>query len=292
MKSAPFIYHRPESQAELTACLALLDNVRILAGGQSLVPMLNMRYAQPDHVVDINRIADLSGIRTIGDDLEIGAMTRQVDIAASPEVTLHAPLLIEALSHVGHRQTRARGTIGGSLCHLDPAAELPSCALALDATLIVGSDEGDRKIAADKWFLGYMTPNLAPTEYLKAIRIANWAPRYGYAFMEFARRHGDFALASSICLLAADAEGRMSRATVVVSGLDVRPIRCVDVEARLVGEYPGEDLWRSAASALDGLDVVGDAYGGADYRRHLARVLTKRALERAAGRLGEQSHGR
>ena len=197
MKSPQFTYHRPQSVADATALLGRLENAKVLAGGQSLMPMLNMRYALPDHVVDINRIPELTGISIEGTRVRIGAMTRQRDIERSDALAARAPIFREALQHVGHIQTRSRGTIGGSLCHLDPAAELPGLVRLFDGAVHVIGPGGSRTIAAGDWGLGYMTPAIGPDEIATAVTFDLWAGSSGEAFVEFARRHGDFAIAGA-----------------------------------------------------------------------------------------------
>lgn len=289
MKPAPFEYHRPANMVELCDFLSTLDNVKILAGGQSLMPMLNMRFVQPDHIIDINRIHELEGIGYADGQIEIRALTRQSQIMVSPVVLQAIPILAEALHNTGHMQTRSRGTIGGSLCHLDPAAEIPACMLALDAILIVQGAAGEKQVAIDDWFMGYLTPNIAPDEVLRAIRLKPWADGHGYAFFEFARRRGDFALASAACLLTLGPDGAFDRARLVVAGLDSRPVRCVEAESLLVGRQADAILFEEAASTVLSFDVLEDAYGDAAYRRRLAYTLVVRTLklasERAWGRL-------
>jgi len=284
MKPAPFAYHRPETIGEVSGMLSKLGNARILAGGQSLMAMLNMRYVQVDHIIDIGRIPGLAGVAQVGDAIEIGAMTRQATLARSELLATHAPLMVEALGSVGHLQTRNRGTIGGSLCHLDPAAELPSCALALGATLVAAGPHGEREIPADSWFMGYMTPALEPGEFLKAIRIPAQPRPAAHAFLEFSRRTGDFAMASVACQLGFDGRGRIARAAVVVAGLAVRPARCTAAEQALVGTIPDDAGADGAAQTLSSAEVLADAYGDAAYRQHLAVVLAGRALKTAFGR--------
>ncbi len=287
MKPAPFTYHAPSTLDEIVGLLGQSDNARLLAGGQSLMPMLNMRYVQPDLVIDINRVPGLAGIVLAGDVLEIGAMTRQHEVLTSHLVRTHVPLLAEALSNVGHLQTRNRGTVGGSLCHLDPAAEIPSATLALGATLVATGPDGDREIPIEDWFLGYMTPNLAPTELLRLIRYPIPAPKPVYGFLEFARRKGDFALASVACLLNFDEGERVSGATIVVAGLDTRPVRCTGAEDALRGAPLSDASIEAAAGTFATLEVLGDAYADGPYRIRLAQALLKRAITRATARARE-----
>ena len=192
MKPPPFSYHDPRTIGDVLALLGRLDNAKLLAGGQSLMPMLNMRFVQPDHVIDLNRTDGLSFIREVDGALEVGAMTRQRDLEFSDAVARRCPLLGEAIRLVGHRQTRNRGTLGGSLCHLDPAAELVSVAAALDATVMVAGPNGQREIPFAAFPVAYMTPAIEPNELLTAVRLPIWPKGHGFAFIEFARRHGDF----------------------------------------------------------------------------------------------------
>ena len=284
MKPAPFTYHDPRSMAELTALLASLENAKILAGGQSLVPMLNMRFVLPDHVIDINRIADLTFIRDAGNAIEIGAMARQRELLTSPPLREHLPIVAEAVHHVGHLQTRSRGTFGGSLCHLDPSAELPAVALALDATLTVASPRGEREIPIAEWGLGYMTPNLEADEILTRIRLPKWPQPHGYAFTEFARRHGDFAIVGVACLLALDAQGRVARAALALCGVGVTPVRLTNAEQLLLGQQPSPEIFHAAAAAAGEVEAMADAYVSAAYRQRLAKVLAERALAIAVQR--------
>ena len=286
MKPAPFAYHDPKTLSEVTALLARLEGAKLLAGGQSLMSMMNLRFVMPDHVVDLNGVADLDYIRESSGRLEIGAMTRQRAIERSELVRAKAPVLVEALEQVGHHQTRNRGTIGGSLCHLDPAAELPGMAALYDAELTVLGPKGNRKIALKDWALGYMTTALEPDEVLTGIAFPLWRERHGHAFLEFARRHGDFAIVGVGCLLSLDGAGAIARAALVLVGVDVKPMRLDSVEALLKGRVPGPALWRAAADEALKIDALSDAMVSGDYRKRLAGTLTARALARAAERAG------
>ena len=201
MKPPPFSYHDPETVSDVIALLSTRENAKLLAGGQSLMPMLNMRYVLPDHVIDLNRVTGLSYVREAGGALEIGAMTRQRELELSDVVRTRCPLLSEATLEVGHRQTRNRGTVGGSLCHLDPSAEIPTIALALDATVTAAGPNGKRDIPIAQFPVDYMTTAVQPDEILTEIRFPAWPKGHGYGFVEFARRHGDFAIASAAVLL-------------------------------------------------------------------------------------------
>ena len=288
MKPAPFTYHDPRSLADATALLATLENARVLAGGQSLMPMMNFRYAMPDHLVDMNRVAGLSYMRFESGALHIGAMTRQRDLEFSAEVGERCPILHEALAHVGHRQTRNRGTIGGSLCHLDPSAELVNVTALLGGTLHAAAKRGKRDIAVADFGSGYMTTALEPDELLESITLPLPPKRAGHAFVEFARRHGDFAIVACSALIEVDRDGAISTACLALSGLGHAPVRPAHIERALQGEKPVAATFKAAAEEAAKLEAVADAYVTAGYRQHLARVLTYRALERAAGRAMER----
>ena len=219
MKPPPFQYHDPKTLAEAVGLLGTLDNAKLLAGGQSLMPMLNMRFVLPDHVIDLNRVAGCPTSRRPG-ALEIGAMTRQRDIEFSDLVKAKCPLMHQAIMHIGHRQTRNRGTIGGSLCHLDPAAELVSVAAAHDATVTVAGPNGTRQIAFKDFPAGYLTPAIELNEIVTAIHVPLWPAGHKAAFVEFSRRHGDFAIVSAAALLQIDG-GKIARASVTVGGVAV-----------------------------------------------------------------------
>src|ERR671933_175006 len=284
MKAPGFAYHDPRTLDELIRLLGRLDNVRLLAGGQSLVPMLNMRYAVPDHVVDLNRIPELDYVRETPDGLEIGAMTRQRRLERDEMIRQRAPILADALRHVGHLQTRSRGTFGGSLCHLDPAAELPGIAALYDATLHVAGPHGRRDIRFPDWSLGYMTPNIEPDEALTGLSLPVWREPHGHGFQEFARRHGDFAIVAVAALLALDQRGTVRRAAVALVGIDVRPVRLEAAERARPGAPATPESFAAAAETARRLEYLSDAHVPGDYRRKLAVALTRRALAQAAER--------
>ena len=286
MKPAPFTYHDPRTVADATGLLGSLENAKLLAGGQSLMPMMNFRFAMPDHLVDLNKVAALAYVRVEDNRLAIGAMTRQRDVELSVAVAERCPILHEALAHVGHRQTRNRGTIGGSLCHLDPSAELVNVTSLLGGTLHAASKSAMRDIPLAQFVTGDMTTSLAPDEMLTGVTLPLPAARDGWAFVEFARRHGDFAIVACSVLIGLEADGIIARASVALSGLTPAPVRPHEIEQALVGQKPGAAAFKAAAAAAAKFDAVADAYVTADYRRHLARVLTYRALERAAARAG------
>jgi carbon-monoxide dehydrogenase medium subunit len=282
MKPPPFQYHDPKTLAEAVGLLGKLDNTKLLAGGQSLMPMLNFRFVQPDHIIDLNLVDGLSYIREANGALEIGAMTRQRDIEFSDLVKAKCPLLWQALQLVGHRQTRNRGTIGGSLCHLDPAAEQVSVCAAHDATVTVVGSNGTREIAFADFPAGYLTPAIELNEIVTAIRIPLWPAGHKAAFIEFSRRHGDFAIVSAAALLVIDS-GKISRASVTLGGVAVGPVRATEVEQAITGQTPSSELFAKVCESCRSIEALADIHASTEYRQHLAAVLSRRALEKAAG---------
>ena len=292
MKPPPFRYHDPKTVSEAVGLLGSLENAKLLAGGQSLMPMLNFRFVLPDHIIDLNRVDGLAYIRGAQDALEIGAMTRQRDLEFSEEVRARWPIMHEALLQVGHRQTRNRGTIGGSLCHLDPAAELVSLAMGYDATVMVAGPKGQREVPFAGFPVAYMTPAIEANELVVGVRFPQWAPKHGYAFVEFSRRHGDFAITSAAVLLEGDASGKITRASVTIGGMGTAPERAREVEQAIVGQVPAGTLFREACESCRKLEAIDDVHAPASYRQHLAVVLSRRALEKAHARLLEAHTGR
>jgi carbon-monoxide dehydrogenase medium subunit len=289
MRPAPFRYHAPATVREALALLASYENAKLLAGGQSLVPMLNLRMARPDHVVDLNRVAGIDGVELDGDAVVLGAMARQRLLLRDSDLAVRAPIVREALRHVGHEQTRSRGTIGGSLCHLDPAAELPGIAALHDAVFTVATPAGERSIPASAWSAGYLTPAIDPDEMLVSIRMPTWPRQHGYAFEEYARRRGDFAIVAVGALLLLDEKSAVVRAAVVLIGAGPEPIRLARSEAALVGHEIDDDAVHAVADEGSRLPMHDDVHVPASYRRQLARVLTARALRTAATRAKERA---
>lgn len=280
MKPAPFEYHRP---ASLDETFALLDrygeNARILAGGQSLVPTLNMRLATPRAVIDINRLPGLDAIRLAPEGLVIGALARHEAVERSPLVREHAPLITAAMPHVGHAAIRTRGTIGGSLALADPAAELPACVVALAATIRVAGRGARREIASAEFFRGIYTTALGAGEIVTEVVVPRSGPGWRSAFDELARRHGDFALAG----LAAHARverGALGDSRLVFFGVGAGPVRALRAEAALTGRPVREALAGAQRALDDDLDPPADVHGSPALRRHLARVLLGRVVAR------------
>ena len=284
MKAAPFEYHVPRELHHALELLAGLRDARVLAGGQSLMPMLNLRLASPGHLIDLNRIAELSGIREEGDSLVFGAMTRQRDLEFSELVARRLPLFAEAVRAIGHRQTRNRGTIGGSLCHLDPSAELPVACMAMDAVLTVQSRRGRREIPMAEFPAGLMTTALEPDEILTTIAVRPWSVRVGTAFLEYSRRHGDFAVVCVAVLIELDARARVSRASVTLGGVAQGPLRVDAAERALIGAPLDEASIAAAADACEEVDAMSDPFSPGWYRQQVAHTLSQRALRLALRR--------
>jgi CO/xanthine dehydrogenase FAD-binding subunit len=237
--------------------------------------------------VDINGVATLSGIEQSNGDLKIGAITRQRDAAAHPMVRTQVPILAEAIGHIGHAAIQNRGTIGGSLAHADPAAELPVVALALEATLHVQRQDAARSVRADQFFTGYLSTALLADELLTGVSFGVPPVGTGWSFMEVARRHGDFALVAVAALLSLNASGRIAWSRVALGGVAPTAVRARAAEHVLLGEVPGDAVFRAAAATVgDVLEPADDVHASADYRRHLAEVLTRRALTTALSRAG------
>ena len=283
MKPAPFKYHDPATIAEALDLLAAHEDARPLAGGQSLVPMLNFRFVQPGHLVDLNGVEELAFISRAHEDVTIGAMTRQRTLERSSGIADVLPIMPVALAHVGHRQTRARGTIGGSLCHFDPSAELCNLAALHDAELTIARKGGERRVKFAEFGAGYLATAIEPGELLTQVTLKHWPAGHGFAFEEFAMRHGDFAICAVSCLVTKRAGGEIDDIAIAISGVAPTPTRLREAESAMRGQKPSRDLFRMAAVKAAALEAMSDAYVTADYRKHLARVLTFRALEKATG---------
>ena len=280
MKAPPFDYHRPQSLPEALELLRGAD-ARVLAGGQSLVPMLNFRLLAPTALVDINGLEELRGISIEGGRLSFGAMARQREIERHAGLAQIAPIFAQAVREIGHRQTRNRGTIGGSLCHLDPSAELPMLCLLHDATLTIQSAGGMRRVAVRDFIQGAMSPGLEAGEILTRIEMDAWPQGHAFAFLEHARRAGDYAMSSAACLLTFDAQGAIARAAICVGGLGDRPARLPHAEQSLLGARPDEQLFAQVAQEVERLPAEGGIHASAPFKRQIARTLVRRALTSA-----------
>jgi aerobic carbon-monoxide dehydrogenase medium subunit len=286
VKPPPFQYHNPKTLQQALRNLAELDNSRLIAGGQSLMPMLNMRLATPDHLIDLAGIEGLAYIEEKGDQIAIGAMTSQRAIEYSELVKRRLPLLSEAILSVGHRQTRNRGTIGGSLCHLDPSAEIPLVAIAFDAAVEVSGSSGARAVPMVDFALDFMTPAIAPDEIVTEIRFQPWPQGHGAAFIEFARRKGDFAIVAVAAMLMPGSDGKIARASLSIGGVGPVPLRVKDAEAILTGSAPDHAVFERAAAACAAIEPLTDPHAPPWYRRKVATALARRTLDAAWKRVG------
>jgi carbon-monoxide dehydrogenase medium subunit len=288
MKPAPFKYLSPKS---LEQALEMVrdegPDAKLLAGGQSLIPAMNFRLLQPSALIDLNQIPSLSYIRPDGKGgLRIGAMTRQSSVEHDLLVREVSPLLHQTMPRIAHRQIRNRGTMGGSLVHADPAAELPVVATALRCQFKLRSLEGERWVAAQDFFVGMFTTVTGPNEILEEIAIEPTPPRTGWAFLEVARRSGDYAMAGVAAMLSLDADGRMSDARLVYLNVGDGPVETPEAVARLIGLPPEDETFAEAARIASETEIMpfGNIHATPEYQRHLAEVLTRRALAQAAER--------
>jgi carbon-monoxide dehydrogenase medium subunit len=287
VKPPPFTYHDPRTLADALKLAGTLENAKLLAGGQSLAPMLNFRYLLPEHLIDLNRVDELAGIRIDGRRITVGAMTRQRRLERDEPLAKLCPIVREALREVGHFQTRNRGTLGGSLSHLDPAAELPGIMALYDAEIELKSTAKTRTVRMAEWSLGYMTPNLEPDEILTAVKWDAWEGRHGHAFVEFARRRGDFAIVGVGSLLKVDERNAIEKAAIVLVGTAYGPVRLASAERLLIGKSIDDSTLEAVAGEARKTEAKSDLYASAGYRQRLAGVLVPRALKLAF----ERAHG-
>jgi aerobic carbon-monoxide dehydrogenase medium subunit len=283
MKLPPVDYEAPKTVAEAVRLLAEHeDQASVLAGGQSLIPLLALRLARPAVLIDINGITELSGLSAADGWVAVGAMTREYVAEESATLADTVPLLAAALPMIGHEAIRSRGTIGGSLAHADPAAELPAVACALDAVFVVHGPSGERVIPAAEWFEGYLTTSRRPDELLVGVRFPAASRGTGTSFQEVARRHGDFAIVGLAVSLTLSG-GAISDARLAFAGVSDVPVRAADAEGLLIGETPSTELFDEAARrAADAIDPPADLHGSSDYRKKLAAALVRRGLQAAA----------
>lgn len=286
----PYVeYEAPATVAEAVDLLGEhQDEASVLAGGQSLIPLMALRLARPAVLIDINGLGELSGVSVTDGWVAIGAMTREYVAEESAAVADSVPLLAAALPLIGHEAIRNRGTIGGSLAHADPAAELPAVARALDAEFVLRSRSGDRIVPAAEWFEGYLATARRPEEILIEVRFPTAGPGTCVAFQEVTRRHGDFAivgLAASLTL----ADGVISHARLAFSGVADVPVRATDAEDLLIGERPSPELFEEAARrAVADIDPPADLHGSSEYRKKIAATLVRRGLQAAADNAHER----
>jgi CO/xanthine dehydrogenase FAD-binding subunit len=289
VKPPPFDYAAPNTVDEALALLAEHGyDGKVLAGGQSLVPLLNFRLARPEMLIDVNDVEELSYLRRQDGKLHIGAMTRHAQAEHSPLVRESWPLVAEALRWVGHPQIRNRGTIGGSAAHADPAAELPIVFAALDARFLVRSVRGERTLRHEEMFRAQLESGLEHDELLCEIELPAMPDGAGVAWEEYARRHGDFALGGAAAVVVTNGDGRCASASVALLGAGATPLRPAAAEQALVGrEVTAAVAAEAAAEAVRGISPTGDIHGSSEYRRELIQTLTARAITRAAARAKE-----
>lgn len=285
MKPAPFDYWRPDSIEHTVALLAELgDDAKVLAGGQSLVPMMNLRLARPAALVDIGAVPGLDNVTVVEHTVEVGSRVRHVDLERSSLPGTTGDLLRTTAMHIGHLPIRTRGTIGGSLAHADPAAEWCLAARTLDADIVLHGAERSRTVAADEFFAGYFTTAIQPEEILTGVRFPDLDDDHGVGFAEFSRRAGDFAIVAALCVLEIRDELILS-ARVGLAGVADRPVRAHRSEATLAGCAPSDDLFAAIATdAATEVDPPSDTQASADDRRDLIRALVRRALQKASAR--------
>jgi carbon-monoxide dehydrogenase medium subunit len=290
MKPAPFEYHVPNSlEHALDLMSQHADGAKILAGGQSLVPAMNFRVVQPSVLIDLNRVNELGFIREEGAAIRIGAMARERHLEFDASIEKRTPLLHEAVPFIAHPQIRNRGTIGGSIVNADPAAELPVLMLALNARLKAKNKSGERWIDAKDFFAGMFTTALAPDEILVEIELPFMPARTGWSFMEVAPRAGDYALMGVAALVTLDESGKCKSAKLVYLNAGDGPVDAVEATQSLAGEPPNEKLFESAAAIASENEInpFGNVHTSPEFQRHLAKVLTKKALQQATQRAGE-----
>jgi len=281
MKPAPFDYVRPDTLAEACALLAGDEDARLIAGGQTLVPMLAMRLARPARLIDILRLPELAGIREERGAVVVGATTRQAHAERDPVIRASVPMLARVLPWVGHPPTRNRGTVGGSIANADPSAEIPLVAVTLRADIMLATPDGPTSMPADDFFIGPMLTTIGQGECVSAIRFPVWPqPRIGVGFFEISARRSDFAFVAAAAQVALDEEGRCLDAALGVGGVGDRPLR-LDVSSLVGTELDAASIAAAVDAASDNLEAMSDLHASAAYRRRVARVLSIRALEQA-----------
>ena len=302
MKPAPFSYHRPDTLAEAVGTLAAFgDEAKVLAGGQSLVPVMALRLGRFGHIVDLGRVSALTYVRDGEGSVSVGAMTTHAAAGRDLLVAGSVPLLARAIPFIGHFQIRNRGTVGGSCAHADPAAEIPAVAVTLDAEMeaVGGAPERTRRIPAAEFFASTYTTTLEPDEVLTALRFPVWPGRTGSAIREFARRSGDFALAGALCAVTLDAGGRVERAAIGLLGLGSVPVRALPAEQAITGAAPGDlDMTEIGLLAVADTDPPDDVHATSAYRRRVGAAMAAQALtaavaeaQAATGATQEAAHG-
>lgn len=292
MKPAPFTYAAPSTVEDAIALLtAHGDSAKVLAGGQSLMPMLNFRLLRPAYLIDLNRIQGLDVVTERDGVLVVGALTRQRRLEQSDLVRQHYPLLAEAAALIGHPATRNRGTVGGSLVHADPAAELPALLLAYGGSVVLQGAQGRRQVPAAEFFVTYLTTAVEPGEILVEVHFPRWPQGTGWGFVEESRRHGDFALVGVAALLTCDAQRRCTQVAVALTGVGGVPHLVAEAATILHGQVPdAATIAAVAQAAASSVEPESDIHASAAFRRHLSDVLTRRALHTAAERAFQTAH--
>jgi CO/xanthine dehydrogenase FAD-binding subunit len=287
MKPAPFSLLRPKTINEALSLLQSYgDEAKILAGGQSLVPLMNFRLAQPRNLIDLNAVEGLSEIKSDDRSVSLGAMVRQRAVERSALIAEKLPILREAIEQAAHPAIRNRGTVGGSLVHADPSAELPLLSVALEANFQIDGAHGKRSVAAKDFYRGYLVTDIGPDELLTEIVFPLLPPGVGWCFTEIARRHGDFAIVASAVVLGLARDRGINFARVALGGVGPAPMRVGAAEEVLVGERPGAELYRQAGdAAAQAVDPPSDIHASGAYRRHIAGILVRRALATAESRV-------
>ncbi|OBK71281.1 xanthine dehydrogenase family protein subunit M [Mycobacterium sp. 1274761.0] len=291
---SPFDYHRPDTVDEVVALLETYgEDGKVLAGGQSLLPILALRLTYFEQLIDIGAVHGLPSIEVDDDGtVSVGATVTHAQVERSDVMAAAAPAVVGAMPHIGHRAIRSRGTVCGSLAHADPAAELPAVALAVGAEMIVQGPAGQRTISASDFFLGYLTTALAEDELLVGVRLPAWSSRAGWSVLEVSRRHGDFALVGLVTTLEIDDAGLLRRPALSFFGVFSTPVRVAEAEQLLDGKAPDPALFTEAAKVATGaLDPPTDDHASSEYRAHVAGVLTRRGLGEAAARAMARAGG-
>ncbi|HXU87572.1 MAG TPA: xanthine dehydrogenase family protein subunit M [Methylomirabilota bacterium] len=283
MYPAAFEYHAPGSVQEALGLLGKLDDAKILAGGHSLVPMMKLRLAQPKHLIDLRKVPGLSGIKEEGSTIVIGAMTTHWEVESSKLLQAKCAVLSDTAKIIGDPAVRNKGTIGGSLAHADPAADIPATVIALGAELVCQGPKSKRTVKVDEWFQGLMATALGEDELLVEIRVPALTPGTGSAYMKFAHPASRFAIVGAAAVITVDKQGTCTKAGVGITGAGTKAVRAKGVEAGLVGKrLDAATIEAAAQKAAEGVDVQADLQGSVEYKSHLCRVFARRAIEAAA----------